>query len=34
MSKNVKTKITSKLSFSTSILECSFQKTMRNEKEH
>ena len=34
MSKNVKTEIASKLSFSPSILECSFQKAMRNEKEH
>ena len=34
MSKNVKSKIASKLSFSTSILECSFQKAMRNEKVH
>lgn len=34
VSKNVKTKIASKLSFSPSILECSFQKVMRNEKEH
>lgn len=34
MSKNVKTENASKLSFSTSILECSFQKVMRNEKGH
>ena len=34
VSKNVKTEIASKLSFSPSILECSFQKAMRNEKEH
>lgn len=34
VSKNVKTKITPKLSFSPSILECSFQKAMRNEKGH
>lgn len=34
MSKNVKTIIIPKLSFSTSILECSFQKAMRNEKGH
>lgn len=33
MPKNVKTKITPKLSFSTSILECSFQKVMRNKKD-
>lgn len=34
VSNNVKTKIASKLSFSPSILECSFQKAMRNEKGH
>ncbi len=34
VSKNVKTEIASKLSFSPSILECSFQKAMRNEKGH
>lgn len=32
VSKNVKTKIASKLSFSTSILECSFQKNDEERK--